>query len=148
VRGRGQMHCALCAHVRHSHRARWDSRDSGRYPFSPPEMKFVPSLFHPNVYADGKICISILHPPGDVRPTATHPVPFCLFFTWQSAGCLHCVGVWKRIATEGLDRLVDLTGRTAEKSGVVVTSHQKQCRPLDHGAALRSALLCLPHSQS
>eukprot|EP00037_Helgoeca_nana_P031990 m.411592 g.411592 ORF g.411592 m.411592 type:complete len:246 (+) comp28698_c0_seq1:193-930(+) len=35
------------------------------YPFSPPEMKFVPSLFHPNVYADGKICISILHPPGD-----------------------------------------------------------------------------------
>eukprot|EP00038_Savillea_parva_P006157 m.162053 g.162053 ORF g.162053 m.162053 type:complete len:247 (-) comp12137_c0_seq1:198-938(-) len=35
------------------------------YPFSPPEMKFVPPLFHPNVYPDGKICISILHPPGE-----------------------------------------------------------------------------------
>mmetsp|Transcript_9057 Transcript_9057/g.12694 ORF Transcript_9057/g.12694 Transcript_9057/m.12694 type:complete len:243 (-) Transcript_9057:166-894(-) len=35
------------------------------YPFTPPEMKFIPSLFHPNVYPDGKICISILHPPGE-----------------------------------------------------------------------------------
>jgi ubiquitin-conjugating enzyme E2 G2 len=29
-------------------------------------MKFVsPSIFHPNVYPTGVVCISILHPPGD-----------------------------------------------------------------------------------
>jgi len=31
------------------------------YPFSPPIIKFLPELYHPNVYKDGKICISILH---------------------------------------------------------------------------------------
>ena len=31
------------------------------YPFSPPVIKFAPGLYHPNVYKDGKVCISILH---------------------------------------------------------------------------------------
>jgi ubiquitin-protein ligase len=31
------------------------------YPFSPPVIKFAPGLYHPNVYKDGKLCISILH---------------------------------------------------------------------------------------
>lgn len=39
------------------------------YPFDPPTMKFLQSMFHPNVYAlgdrSGEICISILHPPGE-----------------------------------------------------------------------------------
>ncbi|KAI4719944.1 ubiquitin-protein ligase [Aureobasidium sp. EXF-10727] len=53
------------------------------YPFSPPgtslrldsctvailteisEFKFTRPMFHPNVYPDGKLCISILHPPGE-----------------------------------------------------------------------------------
>lgn len=53
------------------------------YPLSPPSMKFTCDLFHPNskwiifearfnnrfykflVYPDGRVCISILHPPGD-----------------------------------------------------------------------------------
>ncbi|EOD47699.1 ubiquitin conjugating enzyme [Neofusicoccum parvum] len=35
------------------------------YPFSPPDFKFMRSLYHPNVYPDGRLCISILHPPGD-----------------------------------------------------------------------------------
>ncbi|KGG50245.1 hypothetical protein DI09_7p240 [Mitosporidium daphniae] len=39
------------------------------YPLSPPTMKFTCKLFHPNsmhnVYEDGRVCISILHPPGD-----------------------------------------------------------------------------------
>ncbi|KAJ3148306.1 Ubiquitin-conjugating enzyme E2 7 [Geranomyces michiganensis] len=35
------------------------------YPLSPPVMKFVSPMFHPNVYSDGTVCISILHPPGD-----------------------------------------------------------------------------------
>lgn len=35
------------------------------YPMSPPEFKFVRPLFHPNIYKDGKLCISILHAPGE-----------------------------------------------------------------------------------
>jgi len=35
------------------------------YPLNPPKMRFTCKLFHPNVYPDGRVCISILHPPGD-----------------------------------------------------------------------------------
>lgn len=35
------------------------------YPLEPPSMKFDPPLFHPNVYPDGTVCISILHAAGD-----------------------------------------------------------------------------------
>eukprot|EP00392_Amoebophrya_sp_AT5.2_P000979 g981.t1 len=34
------------------------------FPNSPPTMQFETEMFHPNVYPDGKVCISILHPPG------------------------------------------------------------------------------------
>ena len=49
------------------------------FPNSPPEMKFETSMWHPNskprhfhfspfsVYPDGRVCISILHPPGTDR---------------------------------------------------------------------------------
>ncbi|CAO1603964.1 Ubiquitin-conjugating enzyme subunit [Xanthoria calcicola] len=35
------------------------------YPYSPPEFQFTRPLYHPNIYQDGKLCISILHAPGD-----------------------------------------------------------------------------------
>lgn len=35
------------------------------YPYSPPTFQFNNPLYHPNVYEDGKLCISILHAPGD-----------------------------------------------------------------------------------
>ncbi|EGG18781.1 ubiquitin-conjugating enzyme E2 [Cavenderia fasciculata] len=35
------------------------------YPLSPPKMKFTSDMFHPNVYPNGEVCISILHPPGE-----------------------------------------------------------------------------------
>lgn len=28
-------------------------------------MRFTSEMWHPNVYPDGRACISILHPPGD-----------------------------------------------------------------------------------
>ena len=34
------------------------------YPNSPPEMRFTSEMWHPNVFPDGKVCISILHQPG------------------------------------------------------------------------------------
>ncbi|TPR07930.1 Amidase family protein [Aspergillus niger] len=35
------------------------------YPYSPPEFRFIRPLYHPNIYKDGKLCISILHAPGE-----------------------------------------------------------------------------------
>eukprot|EP00871_Galdieria_phlegrea_P000873 jgi/Galph1/1787/GphlegSOOS_G491.1 len=35
------------------------------YPVMPPTMRFTSEMWHPNVYKDGRVCISILHPPGD-----------------------------------------------------------------------------------
>lgn len=35
------------------------------YPMSPPTFKFCRPIFHPNIYPDGKVCISILHAPGE-----------------------------------------------------------------------------------
>lgn len=35
------------------------------YPYKPPTFKFLRPIFHPNIYPDGKVCISILHEPGE-----------------------------------------------------------------------------------
>jgi ubiquitin-protein ligase len=35
------------------------------YPDNPPVMRFITPIFHPNIWPDGKVCISILHPPGE-----------------------------------------------------------------------------------
>lgn len=35
------------------------------YPYSPPTFQFSRPLYHPNIYEDGKLCISILHAPGE-----------------------------------------------------------------------------------
>lgn len=34
------------------------------YPLMPPKMKFLTRIYHPNVYENGEVCISILHKPG------------------------------------------------------------------------------------
>jgi ubiquitin-conjugating enzyme E2 R len=38
---------------------------TNEYPYSPPTFKFLRPIWHPNIYADGKLCISILHAPGE-----------------------------------------------------------------------------------
>jgi ubiquitin-protein ligase len=35
------------------------------YPMMPPSMQFTTEIWHPNIHPDGKVCISILHPPGN-----------------------------------------------------------------------------------
>jgi len=35
------------------------------YPYKPPDFRFMRPLWHPNIYEDGKLCISILHAPGE-----------------------------------------------------------------------------------
>lgn len=41
------------------------------FPFVPPTFRFTPAIYHPNVYRDGRLCISILHQGGD--PTSDEP---------------------------------------------------------------------------
>jgi len=43
------------------------------YPMAPPELQFLSDFWHPNVYADGKVCISILHPPGEDELSGERP---------------------------------------------------------------------------
>ncbi|KAF3941097.1 hypothetical protein ABW19_dt0206983 [Dactylella cylindrospora] len=35
------------------------------YPLAPPTLTFTCPIIHPNIYANGTVCISILHAPGD-----------------------------------------------------------------------------------
>lgn len=35
------------------------------YPNNPPTVNFITKICHPNIYTDGKVCISILHAGGD-----------------------------------------------------------------------------------
>lgn len=35
------------------------------YPYRPPDFRFLRPLYHPNIYPDGRLCISILHQPGE-----------------------------------------------------------------------------------
>lgn len=41
-----------------------DLRFPDDFPNNPPEMVFTSEMWHPNIYPDGRVCISILHPPG------------------------------------------------------------------------------------
>jgi ubiquitin-conjugating enzyme E2 R len=34
------------------------------YPMAPPTLTFLSKFWHPNVYPDGRVCLSILHAPG------------------------------------------------------------------------------------
>ena len=43
------------------------------YPTKPPIVSFDPPLFHPNVYPDGKICLSIINENQDWRGAIHHP---------------------------------------------------------------------------
>ena len=40
---------------------------SDDYPYSPPKFRFLIPITHPNIYPDGRLCISILHTPGEDR---------------------------------------------------------------------------------
>ncbi|KAH9397467.1 Ubiquitin-conjugating enzyme E2 G2 [Tyrophagus putrescentiae] len=35
------------------------------YPLLPPVLRFTSDMFHPNIYPDGTVCVSLLHPPDE-----------------------------------------------------------------------------------
>ncbi|KAI9143709.1 ubiquitin-conjugating enzyme/RWD-like protein [Paraphysoderma sedebokerense] len=39
------------------------------YPSKPPVVRFNPPIFHPNVYGDGKVCLSILNEWDSWKPS-------------------------------------------------------------------------------
>jgi ubiquitin-protein ligase len=41
------------------------------FPVRPPRCQFVPPLYHPNVYPDGEVCLSILNMHTGWRPAIT-----------------------------------------------------------------------------
>ena len=62
---------------------------SDEYPSKPPKCKFVPPLFHPNVYPSGTICLSILNEEEDWRPAIT--IKQMLIGIQVSGRCGHAV---------------------------------------------------------
>ena len=42
-----------------------EMRFPAEYPDKPPKFIFKTKMFHPNIFVDGSVCISILHAPGD-----------------------------------------------------------------------------------
>ena len=57
------------------------------YPDRPPKMKFVTPIWHPNVYPNGDVCISILHEPGE---DSTNPQETAAM-RWNP---IHTVSAW------------------------------------------------------
>lgn len=43
------------------------------YPSQPPKVYFTPSLFHPNIFCDGRVCLSILDPYKHWKPSIGIP---------------------------------------------------------------------------
>jgi ubiquitin-conjugating enzyme E2 I len=48
-----------------------DVKFSEDYPMKPPECKFNPPIFHPNIFPSGTVCLSILNEDKDWVPTIT-----------------------------------------------------------------------------
>ncbi len=55
----------ICTYLSHQMHFKED------FPSTPPKVKFVPPLFHPNVYPSGTVCLSLLDEEKDWRPAIT-----------------------------------------------------------------------------
>ncbi|EFN56766.1 hypothetical protein CHLNCDRAFT_144242 [Chlorella variabilis] len=44
---------------------------TSEYPSKPPRVKFPPGFYHPNVFPQGDVCLSILNPEKGWRPSIT-----------------------------------------------------------------------------
>jgi ubiquitin-protein ligase len=67
------------------------------YPSKPPVCRFVPPLFHPNVYSDGKVCLSILNEGQDWKPGVCFFHTLMSFIRWKFLSIIHYPPPWKLI---------------------------------------------------
>ncbi|XP_078286970.1 ubiquitin-conjugating enzyme E2 R2 isoform X1 [Rhinoraja longicauda] len=61
----GRRYPFAVADQRCTHRAQAHLKFPIDYPYSPPTFRFLTKMWHPNIYENGDVCISILHPPVD-----------------------------------------------------------------------------------
>lgn len=59
---------------------------TSNYPYDPPTFKFLRPIYHPNIYPDGKVCISILHAPGEDEQSGEMACE-----RWSSIQCVESV---------------------------------------------------------
>jgi ubiquitin-conjugating enzyme E2 G1 len=77
------------------------------FPLSPPELKFESAMWHPSVYEDGRVCISILHPPGDdpMNPFESSAERWLPVHTVESIVSRPCA---RRVGSSGRTQLVSV----------------------------------------
>ena len=79
---------------------------SEEYPNKPPVVKFLSKMFHPNIYADGGICLDILQnrwsPTYDVSAILTSIQSLVIRFL---EGLFRKVDKWKGSPTENKTRM-------------------------------------------
>uniref|UniRef100_A0A8C4QIW3 Ubiquitin conjugating enzyme E2 R2 n=1 Tax=Eptatretus burgeri TaxID=7764 RepID=A0A8C4QIW3_EPTBU len=71
------------------------------YPYSPPTFRFLTKMWHPNIYENGDVCISILHPPvddpqsGELPSERWNPTQSV---SLSHAGCIACIyfRIWRK----------------------------------------------------
>ncbi|KAG0418643.1 Ubiquitin-conjugating enzyme E2-18 kDa [Dictyocoela roeselum] len=56
------------------------------YPIFPPQVRFLTEMFHPNIYKDGTVCISILHLADNDPSNYEKPDE-----KWSPVYCIHSV---------------------------------------------------------
>jgi len=98
-----------------------------QYPNKPPGVKFISTMFHPNVYSSGELCLDILQnrwsPTYDVAAILTSIQRYVRcekgwkvvlwVCVWVSAcGRVVAGGVRRRVEMNGLDGMLIRIGRT------------------------------------
>lgn len=84
----------------------WPILARSLFPGHRTNFRFTCDLFHPNIYQDGRVCISILHAPGD-DPTGYESsseryfeigtIDITLFHIAWDGGLLQCLNVWSEL---------------------------------------------------
>ncbi|AQK91238.1 ubiquitin carrier protein 7 [Zea mays] len=108
------------------------------YPNSPPSVRFTSEMWHPNVYPDGRVCISILHPPSEDPngyELASSPSPLCPTGTKQPMELEHPMDDFHSPAANS-PNCFDPSTQSACTQPVVAANSDRVRKPEGRGAWL------------